>query len=113
GTALAGTLGAGVALFWLVPQPQAPPGGPLIVSLPSALSFRGELESPALPLVEFGTGQAGTADRVNLRYRGRLGDQVVMYVRTGAPGYWRGIVFDRYDRASGSWVLTDLGHRIL
>ena len=111
--ALAGALLVGAALFWLLPQPQAPPSGPLIVSLPSALSFRGELESPALPLVQFGTGQAGAANRISLRYRGRLGDQVVMYVRTGAPGYWRGLVFDRYDRAAGSWVLSDYGHRIL
>ena len=108
---LAGVLVLGALLFWIVPQPTAPTTGPLIVSLPSALSFRGELEAPALPLVQVGAGAAGAADRINLRYRGRLGDEVVMYVRTGAPAYWRGIVFDRY--RGGSWTVSDYGHRDL
>ena len=105
---LAAALVAAVALgggaFVLLPQPSARPAGPLIVSLPTYVSFRGELENPALPLVEFGADPSGSTANINLRYRGRLGDQVVMYVRTGAPGYWRGLVFDSYQK--GIWTAT-------
>jgi protein-glutamine gamma-glutamyltransferase len=96
-------LGGGL-LFVLLPQPDGAPQGPLIVSLPSYAQFQGELESPALPLVELGGDQSGSTGRVDLRYRGRLGADVVMYVRTGAPAYWRGLVFDRYQ--SGAWTAT-------
>src|SRR5438093_391917 len=99
-----GVLVGGGLLFVLLPQPEGAPQGPLIVSLPSYAQFQGELENPALPLVEFGGDQSGSANRVDLRYRGRLGDDVVMYVRTGAPAYWRGLVFDRYSR--GAWTAT-------
>ena len=80
-----GVLVGGGLLFVLLPQPEGAPQGPLIVSLPSYAQFQGELENPALPLVEFGGDPSGSTNRVDLRYRGRLGDDVVMYVRTGAP----------------------------
>ena len=102
--AAASVLIGGVLLFVLLPQPVGAPQGPLIVSIPSYAQFRGELESPALPLVEVGGDQSGATGRVDLRYRGRLGADVVMYVRTGAPAYWRGLVFDRY--REGAWTAT-------
>ena len=95
----AGALLMGLVAFVLIPQPSGDPTGPLVVSLPSYAQFRGELESPALPLVQL-TGDASGS--VDLHYRGRLGDSVVMYVRTGAPAYWRGLVFDTY--VNGSWT---------
>ena len=76
-----------------------------MVSLPNSLHFRGELESPALPLVQFGDSN-GANSSVDLRYRGRLGDSVVMYVRTGAPAYWRGQVFDTWSRNTGQWTAS-------
>ena len=93
----------GTFAFWLLPQPTAHPESPLVVSLPSAVHFQGELESPALPLVQFGD-PGGANSSVDLRYRGRLGDAVVMYVRTGAPAYWRGQVFDTWDARAGQWT---------
>ena len=96
--ALVAALGIGSLAFTLIPQPQALPSGPLVVSLPSFSQFRGELENPALPLVQF----QGSTPSVDLRYRGRLGDAPVMYVRTGAPAYWRGLVFDTY--SAGVWT---------
>ena len=99
------TLLAGAGAFWLLPQPSAQPNGPLVISLPNNVSFHGELENPALPLVQFGSDPSGSNGSVDLHYRGRLGDNIVFYVRTGAPAYWRGLVFDRYE--NGTWVATD------
>ena len=98
--ALLGALVVGATAFVFVPQPQGLPNGPLVVSLPSFTQFRGEMENPALPLVQF----AGATNTVDLRYRGRLGDTPVMYVRTGAPAYWRGLVFDTYH--GGVWTAS-------
>lgn len=103
--AVAATMIAGLGAFWLLPQPSAQPSGPLVISLPNNLSFHGELENPALPLVQFGSDPSGSNGSVDLHYRGRLGDDVVFYVRTGAPAYWRGLVFDSY--RGGTWVATD------
>jgi transglutaminase-like putative cysteine protease len=101
----AGGLLLGGGAFALLPQPNASPTNPLVISLPSKLSFHGEMESPALPLVELGADPSGAQSRLDLRYRGRLGDGVVMYVRTGAPAYWRGLVFDTY--RDGAWTSSD------
>ena len=98
---VAGALGLGVLGFILIPQPAVDPGGPLVVSLPSYAQFRGELENPALPLVQIAGDPSGANSSVDLHYRGRLGDAPVMYVRTGAPAYWRGLVFDVY--RNGVW----------
>jgi len=103
--AIMATLLAGIGAFWLLPQPSAQPNGPLVISLPNNLSFHGELENPALPLVQFGSDPSGSNGSVDLHYRGRLGDDVVFYVRTGAPAYWRGLVFDSYQ--NGTWVASD------
>ncbi len=101
--AVLGALLAGSLAFILIPQPQSIPSGPLVVSLPSFSQFKGEIENPALPLVQF----AGSSNNLDLRYRGRLGDTPVMYVRTGAPAYWRGLVFDTY--RGGVWTSSRLG----
>jgi protein-glutamine gamma-glutamyltransferase len=101
---VAGALGLGVLAFILIPQPTVDPGGPLVVSLPSYAQFQGELENPALPLVQIAADPSGANSSVDLHYRGRLGDAPVMYVRTGAPAYWRGLVFDRYSK--GVWTAS-------
>jgi protein-glutamine gamma-glutamyltransferase len=98
---VAGALGLGALAFILIPQPTVDPGGPLVVSLPSYAQFHGELENPALPLVQIAGDPSGANTSVDLHYRGRLGDAPVMYVRTGAPAYWRGLVFDQY--RAGVW----------
>jgi len=98
-----GALALGLAAFVFVPQPAFDPTGPLVVSLPSYAQFKGEMESPALPLVQIG----GDSSTIDLRFRGRLGDAPVMYVRTGAPAYWRGLVFDTYK--GGVWTASRKG----
>jgi len=104
GIALIGALLAGVAGFALLPQPSISPSGPLVISLPADIRFGG-LEQPAVPLVQFATDPSGKSGNVDLRFRGRLGGAIVMYIRTGAPAYWRGLTFDQY--RGGTWVVSD------
>jgi len=102
---LVGALALGLAGFILIPQPTAFAPTPLVVSLPNFTSFRGELENPALPLVQISGDPSGATNSIDLHFRGRLGDAPVMYVRTGAPAYWRGLVFDRYQ--DGQWTSSN------
>jgi protein-glutamine gamma-glutamyltransferase len=102
---LAGALLLGLAGFILVPQPTSLSPTPLIVSLPNFTSFRGELENPALPLVQISGDPSGSTGSIDLHFRGRLGDAPVMYVRTGAPAYWRGLIFDTY--RGGAWSTSN------
>jgi transglutaminase-like putative cysteine protease len=103
-----GALGLGLAGFILVPQPAAGAPTPLVVSLPNFVAFRGDMENPALPLVQIAGDPSGATGSIDLHYRGRLGDTPVMYVRTGAPAYWRGLVFDTYQ--GGQWTASNRGY---
>ena len=106
---LGATLIAGLAWFVAGPQPSGVPISPLVISLPNFTSFKGDLESPALPLVQLTGDATGATSSVDLHFRGRLGDAPVMYVRTGAPAYWRGLVFDTY--RDGAWTASDHSYR--
>ncbi len=103
-----GALAIGLAGFIVLPQPAAGAPTPLVVSLPNFVSFRGEMENPALPLVQIAGDPSGATNSVDLQFRGRLGDTPVMYVRTGAPAYWRGLVFDTY--RDGQWTASNRGY---
>jgi len=78
---LVGALALGLAGFILIPQPTAFAPTPLVVSLPNFTSFRGELENPALPLVQISGDPSGATNSIDLHFRGRLGDAPVMYER--------------------------------
>src|SRR5690348_6601410 len=99
----------GLAIFVVVPQPAGVPISPLVISLPNFASFHGDMESAALPLVQIADDTTGATSSVDLHYRGRLGDAPVMYVRTGAPAYWRGLVFDTY--SGGVWTASNHSYR--
>jgi protein-glutamine gamma-glutamyltransferase len=103
------TIVLGVVLFVAIPQPSGFAVSPLVVSLPNLASFRGDIESPALPLIQLAGDPTGATNSVDLHFRGRLGDSPVMYVRTGAPAYWRGLVFDTY--SNGAWTASLRGYR--
>jgi transglutaminase-like putative cysteine protease len=102
---LVGAFALGLAAFVFVPQPTAFAPTPLVVSLPNFTSFNGEIENPALPLVQISGDPSGATNSIDLHFRGRLGDAPVMYVRTGAPAYWRGLVFDTY--RGGQWTTSN------
>jgi len=102
---LVGALALGLAAFVFVPQPTAFAPTPLVVSLPNFTRFNGEIENPALPLVQISGDPSGATNSIDLHFRGRLGDAPVMYVRTGAPAYWRGLVFDKYQ--AGQWTASN------
>lgn len=106
-----GALIAGVVWFVAIPQPGGVPVSPLVISLPNFNAFKGDMESAALPLVQVTGDSTGATNSVDLHFRGRLGDAPVMYVRTGAPAYWRGLVFDTY--RDGVWTASDHSYRQL
>ncbi|HUY74469.1 MAG TPA: transglutaminaseTgpA domain-containing protein [Candidatus Dormibacteraeota bacterium] len=109
--AVLSALAIGLLVFVAVPQPSGTPTGPLVIALPNFTQFRGTLENPALPLVQITGGQSGATSSIDLHFRGRLGDSPVMYVRTGAPAYWRGLVFDTYQ--NGVWTASNRSYREL
>jgi transglutaminase-like putative cysteine protease len=106
-----GVLAVGLAGFVLIPQPASFVPTPVVVSLPNFVSFKGELENPALSLVQISGDPSGATSSVDLHFRGRLGDTPVMYVRTAAPAYWRGLVFDTYK--GGVWTTSQRGFRVM
>ena len=106
---LAGALAAGITLFLVLPQPSGVALSPLVISLPNLAAFKGDMESAALPLIQLAGDSTGATNSIDLHYRGRLGDAPVMYVRTGAPAYWRGLVFDTYQ--NGVWTASQPGYR--
>src|SRR3989475_2970629 len=110
-TALGGALALGIVAFFLIPQANLEPSGPVLVSLPNFVGFRGEMENPALPLIQLSGDPSGATSSVDLHYRGRLGNAPVMYVRTGAPAYWRGLVFDKYE--NGVWTASKHSYTVL
>ena len=74
---------------------------PLLVSIPLNEKASGEVIPAVLPLV--GTTPEGNSDGViNLRVRGRLGEEVVFRVRAPAASYWRAYVLETYD--GQSWI---------
>jgi protein-glutamine gamma-glutamyltransferase len=110
-TAVIGALVSGVILFVVLPQPASAAPTPLVISLPTFTGFMGELENPALPLIQISGDPSGATSSIDLHYRGRLGDSPVMYVRTSAPAYWRGLVFDTYQ--NGVWTASNRGFTTL
>ena len=98
-TALAGTI-----LFLVLPQPSGVRSFALPFNLGSGL---GALSNGGIANPGFGDAPPGSrssaanyyafGDRMDLRVRGQLSDELVMRVRSSAPALWRGAIFDRYD----------------
>ena len=102
--ALAVTLLAATALFLVIPQPQAVRSFALPFSLGGGgIGGSGGVTNPGF--LSGGTPASrsnnaayyGFGDRMDLRVRGDLTDEVVMRVRASAPAMYRGIIFDSYD----------------
>ncbi|MBC7542468.1 MAG: DUF3488 domain-containing protein [Candidatus Sericytochromatia bacterium] len=93
---------------------------PMSVRLPTPPGFTGQINNPAYPSPAQLSGQAGLmrggklpfnpnayygfSYNLDLNYRGKLDDAIVMRVRSRIPTYWRGMAFDHFD--GGSWSMT-------
>jgi hypothetical protein len=109
GKALTVTALTAALLFLVLPQPQAVRTfalpfslGPGIGAIPSG----GSMANPGFPsggtsgLRSNGTSFYGFSNRLDLRVRGGLNDDVVMRVRAPHAAMWKGLVFDTYDGIS-------------
>lgn len=98
------TTAAAVALFLVIPQPQAIRTFALPFSLGGGgLGGGGGVTNPGFASGTPPSSRASNAsyygfnERMDLRVRGGLSDEVVMRVRASAPAFYRGIIFDNYD----------------
>jgi protein-glutamine gamma-glutamyltransferase len=111
--ALGVTALAALLLFLVIPQPS----GLRTFALPfdlgpgiGAVSSDGGIFNPGFSgdagsgLRASGTAFYGFDDRLDLRVRGDLNDELVMRVRASAPAMWKGILFDTYDGVSWTTV---------
>lgn len=105
--AAAATALAGAILFLVLPQPNGVRSLALPFDLGSGLglSSDGGIANPGF--LEGDPGSRSSAanyyafgDEMDLRVRGELSDELVMRVRSSAPAFWRGTLFDRYDGIS-------------
>lgn len=94
---------AGAVVFLFIPQATSPRSFALPFSLGSGAGIPsgGGIANPGFTGGADGRSNAGTyfgvADRMDLRVRGDLSDDLVMRVRASAPAMWRGALFDTYD----------------
>jgi hypothetical protein len=94
---------AGAVLFLVIPQTSNMPAFALPFSLGSGfgLAGGGGLINPGFLGGATSRSNAaayyGFAERMDLRVRGDLPDDLVMRVRSNAPAMWKGTLFDRYD----------------
>lgn len=100
-----GALLVGFAVFMISPRFA---GRPLITPasfrLPVSSQPTAEVVNPAVPLVQiegWSDGESeyyyGFDNQLDLRYRGGLSDDIMMYVRSPAWSYWRSHAYDFYD----------------
>ncbi|MGH2807309.1 MAG: transglutaminase TgpA family protein [Actinomycetota bacterium] len=113
--ALAVTAAAGVALFLVIPQPQAIRTFALPFALGGGIGIdaAGGVANPGFP----GGGTPGSRsnnaayygfnNRMDLRVRGDLSDDVVFRVRSSAAAMWRGMIFDEYTGVAWEGDLSD------
>ena len=101
--ALGVTTLAATILFLVVPQPQSVRTFALPFSLGGGGIGGSGVTNPGFPAGQDPTTRSsnaayyGFADRMDLRVRGSLSDEVVMRVRSSDEAMYRGIVFDNYD----------------
>ena len=91
---------------------------PFTFNLPLKGGTTSEIINPGVPLVQVNGWSNDTSDyyygfdtSLDLRYRGGLSDEIVMYVRSPSRSYWRSHSYDLYDGVSWSQsdkTLTDI-----
>jgi transglutaminase-like putative cysteine protease len=85
---------------------------PFSLDLPIPRGPASQVVNPAVPLVQIngwsdqkGDYYYGFDNQLDLRYRGGLSDQIVMYVQSPAWSYWRSHSYDFYD--GHAWSQSD------
>ncbi len=118
-------LGFGICSFIVFAFTPHFAGRPLIppfsLDLPIPRGPTSQVINPAVPLVQIngwsdqkGDYYYGFDNQLDLRYRGGLSDQVVMYVQSSAWSYWRSHSYDFYDGHAWSQSdksLVEIDHR--
>jgi transglutaminase-like putative cysteine protease len=91
---------------------------PVTINAPIRSGPTSAIINPALPLVRVqgwtddkGEYYYGFDSRLDLSYRGKLGDSIMMYVRSPVWSYWRSHAFDTY--AGRSWTQSDTSLRTI
>jgi protein-glutamine gamma-glutamyltransferase len=103
GRAAVGAALAGALVFLFIPQVTSPRALALPFSIGSGFGIpsNGGISNPGWPdnatARSSGGAYFGVSDRMDLRIRGELSDDLVMRVRSSAPAMWRGALFDTYD----------------
>lgn len=104
---------AGFIIFLFTPRfanrPMVPP---FSLNIPLSGGITSEIINPGVPLVQVNGWSNETGDyyygfdtRLDLRYRGGLSDEIVMYVRSPSQSYWRSHSYDLYDGVG--WSQSD------
>jgi transglutaminase-like putative cysteine protease len=77
---------------------------PFSLNIPLSGGINAQIINPGVPLIQVNGWSNGASDyyygfdtRLDLRYRGGLSDEVVMYVRSPSQSYWRSHSYDFYD----------------
>ncbi|HET7481534.1 MAG TPA: transglutaminaseTgpA domain-containing protein, partial [Actinomycetota bacterium] len=112
-TGLIATIVAGTILFLVIPQPQSVRTFALPFAIGGGVGIpaNGGIANPGFPSGGTPSTRSSSSayyafnNRMDLRVRGDLSDDVVMRVRASAPGMLRGMIFDSYDGVA--WTADD------
>lgn len=85
---------------------------PFTINVPLRGGIKSQIINPGVPLVQINGWNDGSSDyfygfdtNLDLRYRGGLSDEMVMYVRSPSRSYWRSHSYDFY--SGESWGQSD------
>jgi transglutaminase-like putative cysteine protease len=85
---------------------------PFTINVPLRGGVKSQIINPGVPLVQINGWNDGSSDyfygfdtNLDLRYRGGLSDEIVMYVRSPSRSYWRSHSYDFY--TGESWGQSD------
>ena len=85
---------------------------PFTINIPLEGGVKSEIINPGVPLVQINGWSDGTSDYfygfdtdLDLRYRGGLSDEIMMYVRSPSRSYWRSHSYDFYTGVT--WTQSD------
>lgn len=77
---------------------------PFSITVPQRGGVKSEIINPGVPLVQVNGWSDGTSDyyygfdsNLDLRYRGGLSNEIIMYVSSPSRSYWRSHSYDFYD----------------